>query len=562
MKYLVSMSRILVGVLFIISGLIKLNDPLGFSFKLEEYFSPAVLDLPFLEPYALAFALVVVILEVILGVTLLLGYRVRLTLWTLLATIVFFTFLTFYSAYFNKVTDCGCFGDAVKMTPWQSFSKDVFLLVLILILLAGEKFIKPLGTPRLRMWTTLLALLACIWFGNHVLNHLPVVDFRPYHTGANIPEGMRIPEDAPKPVYEYDWKFRIGGEEKIITTLGDYPQVEGEFIDLEGTREVQAGYEPPIHDLTMEYDGVDLAAGILQRPNVLLVIAYDLGKSRMQAFEEIREVTETALSQGYSVVGLSASSREETDALRDRYDLEFPFYFTDMTALKTIVRSNPGVLKLKAGTILQKVHYNDLEDLQIPEIPESDRYLSELKKSLDSIQLLDQKYRSNNMTPEDMGRQWLLDQQNIVYIDSVMARYGYPGKSLVGEPTNLAGWYVIQHSDRIEDFLPQIKIAAETGELPYRLYATMLDRSLMNRGLAQKYGTQAMTYFWGTPEEVSLIWPIEDPDQVNDRRKEAGYGQTIEEYALDILEGVPYRKYTLEEVSEFQERQKQKQAEL
>ncbi len=562
MKYLVSMSRILVGVLFIISGLIKLNDPLGFSFKLEEYFSPAVLDLPFLEPYALAFALVVVILEVILGVTLLLGYRVRLTLWTLLATIVFFTFLTFYSAYFNKVTDCGCFGDAVKMTPWQSFSKDVFLLVLILILLAGEKFIKPLGTPRLRMWTTLLALLACIWFGNHVLNHLPVVDFRPYRAGANIPEGMRIPEDAPKPVYEYDWKFRIGGEEKIITTLGDYPQVEGEFIDLEGTREVQAGYEPPIHDLTMEYDGVDLAAGILQRPNVLLVIAYDLGKSRMQAFEEIREVTETALAQGYSVVGMSASSREETDALRDRYDLEFPFYFTDMTALKTIVRSNPGVLKLKAGTILQKVHYNDLKDLQIPEIPESDRYLSELKKSLDSIQLLDQKYRSNNMTPEDMGRQWQLDQQNIVYIDSVMARYGYPGKSLVGEPTNLTGWYVIQHSDRIDEFLPQIKIAAETGELPYRLYATMLDRSLMNRGLAQKYGTQAMTYFWGTPEEVSLIWPIEDPDRVNDRRKEAGYGQTIEEYALDILEGVPYRKYTLEEVSEFQERQKQKQAEL
>ncbi|MDX1332276.1 MAG: DoxX family protein, partial [Robiginitalea sp.] len=193
MKYLVHISRVLVGVLFIISGLIKLNDPLGFSFKLEEYFSPAVLDLPFLEPYALALALFVVILEVILGVTLLLGYRIRLTIWTLLATIVFFTFLTFYSAYYNKVTDCGCFGDAVKMTPWQSFSKDVFLLVLILILIAGEKFIKPLGTPRFRLGVTLAALIACILFGNHVLNHLPVVDFRPYHLGANIPESMTIP---------------------------------------------------------------------------------------------------------------------------------------------------------------------------------------------------------------------------------------------------------------------------------------------------------------------------------------------------------------------------------
>lgn len=562
MKYLVHISRVLVGVLFIISGLIKLNDPLGFSFKLEEYFSPAVLDLPFLEPYALAFALVVVILEVILGVTLLLGFRIRLTLWTLLATIVFFTFLTFYSAYFNKVTDCGCFGDAVKMTPWQSFGKDVFLLVLILILIAGEKFIRPLGTPRFRMGVTLVALFACIVFGNHVLNHLPVVDFRPYHLGANIPESMRIPGDAPRPVYEYDWKFRIDGKEKIITTLGEYPQVEGEFIDLEGTREVQAGYEPPIHDLTMEYDGVDLASAILQRPNVLLVIAYDLAKSRMEAFEEIKEVTDTALARGYSVVGLSASSREQTDALRDRYDLEFPFYFTDMTALKTIVRSNPGVLRLERGTIVQKVHYNDLSDIKTPEIPEEGLYLAPLKKSLDSILVLDQKYRSQGMTPEDMGKQWQLDQQNIVYIDSILTQHGYPGKSLVGAPANLAAWYVIQHSERIDDFLPQIKIAAETGELPFRLYAMMLDRSLMNNGMPQRYGTQAVTYFWGTPEEVNLIWPVEDPDRVNALREEAGYEQTLEEYALEILEGIPYREYTMEEVLELKERQKQKQAEL
>lgn len=561
MKYLVHISRILVGVLFIISGLIKLNDPLGFSFKLEEYFSPAVLDLPFLEPYALAFALFVVILEIILGVTLLLGYRIRLTLWTLLATIVFFTFLTFYSAYFNKVTDCGCFGDAVKMTPWQSFGKDVFLLVLILILMAGKKFIKPLGTPRFRLGVTLVALLACILFGNHVLNHLPVVDFRPYHIGANIPEGMTIPEDAAKPIYEYDWKFRVDGEEKIITTLGEYPQVEGEFIDLEGTREVQPGYEPPIHDLTMEYDGLDMASAILQRPNLLLVVAYDLGKSRMKAFEEIKTLTDTAMSHGYSVVGLSASSREETDALREAYDLQFPFYFTDMTALKTIVRSNPGVLRLEKGTIVEKVHYNDLSDLSIPEVPEDEKYLMSLKKSLDSIQVLDQKYRAN-FTTETMGKQWQLDQQNIAFIDSVMAQYGYPGKSLVGAPTNRSAWLVIQHSERIEEFLPQIKIAAETGELPFRLYAMMLDRSLMNRGMPQRYGTQAMMYFWGTPEEVQLIWPIEDPEKINARRKEAGYTQTIEEYALQILDGIPYREYTMEEVRALQERQKQKQTEL
>ena len=395
MKYFVQLCRIVVGVLFIISGLIKLNDPLGFSFKLEEYFSPAVLDLPFLEPYALAIALFVVILEVILGITLLLGYQIRLTLWTLLGTILFFTFLTFYSAYFNKVTDCGCFGDAVKLTPWESFSKDVILLVLILVLIWGRKYLKPLGSASFRLGATAIALLACIWFGNHVLNHLPVVDFRPYHVGANIKEGMEIPEDAPRPVYEYDWKFNIDGKEKIITTLGDYPEVDGEFVGLEGTREIQAGYEPPIHDFTVEYNGIDLAGSLLQRKNVLLVVAYDLSKSHKDAFEAIKILTDSALSLGYSVAGLSASSAEETGNLKHRYGLNFPFYFTDMTALKTIVRSNPGILKLQEGTIVQKLHYNDLEALSLPKLSDSEKYPLELKSYLDSIMVLDQKYRAN-----------------------------------------------------------------------------------------------------------------------------------------------------------------------
>ena len=128
----------------IISGLIKLNDPVGFSFKLEEYFSQGVLDLPVFEPYALAISIIVVIVEVLLGIALLIGFKPKLTVWSLLLMIVFFTFLTFYSAYFNKVTDCGCFGDAVKLTPWESFTKDIILLVLIVILFAGIRYILSL----------------------------------------------------------------------------------------------------------------------------------------------------------------------------------------------------------------------------------------------------------------------------------------------------------------------------------------------------------------------------------------------------------------------------------
>ena len=144
MKYLVHIIRVFVGILFIISGLIKLNDPVGLAFKLEEYFSEVVLNLPFLQPYALYIALFVVIGEVILGVLLLLGYKRTFTLTNLYLLILFFTFLTFYSAYYNKVTDCGCFGDAIKLTPWQSFAKDVVLLVMILFLIVGRNHIKPL----------------------------------------------------------------------------------------------------------------------------------------------------------------------------------------------------------------------------------------------------------------------------------------------------------------------------------------------------------------------------------------------------------------------------------
>ncbi|PCJ94448.1 MAG: DoxX family protein [Flavobacteriaceae bacterium] len=363
MKVVVGISRIFVAVLFIISGLIKLNDPVGFSFKLEEYFSQGVLDLPFLMPYALALSIFMVIVEVLLGVMLLSGFKSKLTVWSLLAMIVFFTFLTFYSAYFNKVTDCGCFGDAIKLTPWESFTKDIILLVLIVILLLGMKYIKPIFGKRTNWLLILLTLLVSILFANHVLNHLPSKDFRPYKINVNIEEGMSIPEDAPKAIFEYAWKFKTANGEEIYTTNGDYPTVDGEFIDVE-TTEIQEGYEPPIHDFTIERNGEDYATSLLQENKLVMVIAYDVAKSNFDAFKEVKEVTDKALRKGYKVVGMSASSDAYKDQLIKDYRLEFDFYFTDETALKTIVRSNPAILVLEKGTIKQKVHYNDLDDLE------------------------------------------------------------------------------------------------------------------------------------------------------------------------------------------------------
>ena len=364
MKVLVGVSRIFVGVLFIISGLIKLNDPVGFSFKLGDYFAPEVLNLPFLEPYALVIAVLVVILEVLLGVMLIVGYAKKFTLWSLLLMIVFFTFLTFYSAYFNKVTDCGCFGDALKLTPWESFSKDVVLLVLILVLYKGSRYIQPFFSKGVRSITVFISLILCLWLGLHVLEHLPVIDFRAYKVGTNITKGMQTPANAPRAVYQYNWSFDVNGQQKTVINRGEDPKIDGTLLGVE-TSVLQKGYEPPIHDFSIERDGTDYTTQMLEEEHLLVVIAYNLNVAQNEGFIAIKEATDSALDKGYTVIGISASSTPETEKLAAKYDLDFKFYFCDMTALKTIIRSNPSIMSLEKGTILQKLHFNDVDQLKL-----------------------------------------------------------------------------------------------------------------------------------------------------------------------------------------------------
>lgn len=382
MKVLVAISRILVGILFIISGLIKLNDPLGFSYKLQEYFSPDVLNIPSLEPYALIISVLVVVFEVVLGVFLIIGYKPKFTVWSLLAMIVFFTFLTFYSAYFDKVKDCGCFGDALKLTPWESFTKDVVLLVLILILFIGVKHIKPVFN---KLQTTILALLSFIfsfWLGYHVLMHLPVVDFRAYKIGNNILEGMSIPEDAPKPVVEYAWKFKVNGEEQIITTNGSYPDVKGDFVSVE-TKVIDEGYKPPVVDFSIENsEGDNLTEEFLSEDKLVIIVAYNLETMEKLGAEKLKAMSDSALSKGYTVIGLTASSDNVKQKIINNYGLKFKFYLCDEKALKTMVRSNPGILVLNKGTVKQKVHWNDIDELYLPKV---EKVIQESHDALENV---------------------------------------------------------------------------------------------------------------------------------------------------------------------------------
>ena len=367
MKYIVNISRILVGVLFIVSGFVKLNDPLGFSYKLQEYFSADVLNIPFLEPYALAISIFVVIFEVILGIFLLIGYKPKFTVWSLLGMIVFFTFLTFYSAYFEKVKDCGCFGDAIPLTPWESFYKDVILLILILILFFGVKHIKPIFSKLGLTVVALLSFIGCLWFGYHVLMHLPSIDFRAYAVGKNIMDGMIVPEDAPKPVQEFTWTFKVNGEEKEFVTNGSYPEVDGDYVGVE-TKIIEEGYDPPVKDFSIETEEEDFTTYYLNEDHLIMIVMYNLDTAEKEGVVKLKAFSDEALKKGYTVIGMTASGEEAKQRMKEQYKLNFDFFLCDEKALKTVVRSSPGILKLEKGTVIQKVHWNDLEDMDLSKV--------------------------------------------------------------------------------------------------------------------------------------------------------------------------------------------------
>lgn len=425
MKLLVHISRLLVGALFIFSGFIKLNDPLGFSYKLQEYFSSDVLNIPFFEPYALGIAIFVVVYEVVLGVFLLVGYKPKFTVWSLLGMIVFFTFLTFYAAYFDKVKDCGCFGDFLKMTPWESFTKDVILLVLILILFFGVRHIKPLFSKLGVTIVALLGFIASLWFGYHVLMHLPAIDFRAYKVGNNILEEMSIPENAKKPVIEYTWVFEVNGEEKEFVTNGSYPEVNGKYLSVE-TKMIEEGYEPKILDFSIESEDEDLTTYFLEKEHLIMIVSYGLETAEKKGLEKLKAISDEALQNGYTVIGLTASGNDTKQYIKETYHLDFDFYLCDEKVLKTIVRSNPGVVKLNKGTVIQKVHWNDIADLELPvvekeivpkkELSDIGYFIDGQPSTKEEVEALDTlKVESVNVIKDSMQLKELNTQNNTSY---------------------------------------------------------------------------------------------------------------------------------------------------
>jgi len=365
-RFLIPVVQFLVGGLFIFSGLVKMNDPVGFSFKLEEYFSEGVLNLPFLEPLALPLAILLVITEVWLGADLLMGITRRLTMVLLTGMIVFFTFLTFWSAYFNQVTDCGCFGDAIPLTPWQSFYKDEILCILIGILWWGKSRQIDVLPKKLLWYVAPSILIACIGFTYYVMNHLPVKDFRPYAVGESIIEGMKPAEELGLEPPQYEVIYTMEQEDGTRTEITSKQYVDEKWwekthwtmlSELSKTIKVSEGYEPPVHDFSLMSDYGDMTDSILALDEVWLLVAYNVKKTHAEGWEKVVPKLAQLSQNNIPHVVLSASMPEELHALG--MPMETPFAFTDETTLKTMVRSNPGWVVLQRGTVTAKYHYND-----------------------------------------------------------------------------------------------------------------------------------------------------------------------------------------------------------
>ncbi len=359
MYILAQIVRILVAGTFIFSGFVKLVDPLGSAYKFGDYFASDVLNLEFLIPYALPLSILLILIEIMLGVMLLLGLKPKLTLWSLFFLTLFFLFLTWYSAYFDKVNDCGCFGDALQLSPWETFYKNVVLIVLIIFLLFRVYDIQPIFSESFveKVSFTLLIIFIAISF--YVLRHLPVIDFRPYAIGNNIPEGMLIPEDAQESVYEDLWIYNIDGKDQMFTTEEKPWNIDGAtFVDRK-TKIIEEGYEPPIHDFTMESNGEDIKEQLLQEEKLMLVVMYNMNKTNKKGLSKLKKVTDKALQNGYHVYGFSASSEEDFYKIKNEYNFDFDLLFCDETTLKTIIRANPGIVILNKGTITGKWNWRD-----------------------------------------------------------------------------------------------------------------------------------------------------------------------------------------------------------
>ena len=382
MRILGIIARILIGLVFVFSGFVKGVDPWGSAIKLNDYFAAFGWD--FMIPLSFFLGSLLNAAEFIIGFSLLLGVRVRLASLGALIFMGIFTPLTFYLAIANPVSDCGCFGDAIKMTNWETFYKNIIISVLVIFVFIRRKKFKPL-TSCGKEWLFVLGGAAIIVFTSwYSYSYLPIMDFLPYKKGNNIPALMTIPEGFPTDKYEqFITLLDTTSNTNIQVTVDAYGNdstywgtgTKYKYVSISEPTLVEKGYQPPIHDFTIVsyMDGTDLTEVVLEDSSYsFLMISYKLGKASGNHQKEINELARWAFSNGYRFICMTSSTGEEMAEFKEKYNPPYDFYMTDETTLKSIIRSNPGLVLLKSGTVVDKWSHNAL--------PTPDEFQNEILK--------------------------------------------------------------------------------------------------------------------------------------------------------------------------------------
>jgi len=369
MRILVSISRILVGALFIFSGLVKAIDPLGLAYKMSEFFEAWANSgfmkgmMHTLDQYVLAFSIIMITLEVALGVALLLGWQKKITAWLLLLLTLFFTFLTSYVLFSGKIRACGCFGDCIPLTPVQTFTKDIVLLILVIILIIGIKHIRPVAKPWINSLYLLAAVLLTLFLQWYVLKYLPVVDCLPYKKGNDILRLREMPANAIPDKYDYVFVYEKNGESKEFTTNA-LPDSSWTFKERKQTL-IQKGSNniPLINDFSIStIDGADSTAAILSTPGTyhLLFIKEPL-KNTGEWIADLKSFASNRKTRLYVLT----SARTAVEKLLSENQIPVDGVFTtDMTAIKTAARANPVIFEMNGPVVQKKWSWANFDDLK------------------------------------------------------------------------------------------------------------------------------------------------------------------------------------------------------
>ena len=352
-------ARIIFGLVFLFSGFVKAVDPLGTAYKISDYLE--AFSLTSLDFLAFPAALMLIAAEFTIGFNILFNVHLKGTTWVASLFMLVMTPITLYLALENPISDCGCFGDAIVMTNWQTFYKNVVLCVILVIIALLQKQTRP-WLSNFGAWiVTLLPILISFGISIYCYHLLPVLDFRPYKKGANIIEGMQIPEDAPLDKYETTFFYEKDGIEQAFT-LENYPAEDSTWTFVrQESKLIEQGYVPPIHDFSILTEDGDITDLVLEDAGyTLLIISHKVEKASTKNIKCVKSAIANARNLGANVLWLTSSYTDDIENFKTQYGITDTFGATDDITLKTIVRSNPGLVLIKDATVIEKWHHNAL----------------------------------------------------------------------------------------------------------------------------------------------------------------------------------------------------------